>query len=252
MRIQGGLTLVERAVVLKFGGSATTNQTGLNPIYVSDFLSALKVDLMTLFEKAVFVVGGGVRARKELSLRGPKGALAITRQHAGELGQALRSLGLPISLSVPTTTEMLRGLIAETKFGVAVGGLELGQTTDAVALSAAQILNDLGYQVSIVVLSNVPAIYTADPKKDSDARQIAVASLEQLVKMGVLVDDMAAFEHGMNVPLDPVAVYRYKSLDHHPLFFAGADDAVGVGSFLTQGESNTGTLIKNGSEICLR
>jgi len=252
MRIQGGFTLVQRALVLKFGGSATTNQIGLIPIYVSDFLSALKVDLTKLFEKAVFVVGGGVRARKELSLNGPNGALAITREHAKQLGQTLRGMGLPISLNVPTATDKLRQQIEETSFGVAVGGLELGQTTDAVAMSAAQILNDLRYEVSIVVLSNVPAIYTSDPRLDSEAKQIAVATIVQLVEMGVLIDDPKAFKHGMNVPLDPIAVFRYKTLDHHPLFFAGASDIEGVKKFLTQSDTTTGTLIKQGSNICLR
>lgn len=242
---------MKNAVVLKFGGSATTNQTGLNPAYLAEFFSALKLDLTKLFAKAVFVVGGGVRARKELSLNGPQAALAITRQHAGQLGQTLRGFGLPISFTVPTTTDKLRKQIEETNFGVAVGGLELGQTTDAVAMSAAQILNDLGYQVSIVVLSNVPAIYTSDPREDLGAKQIAVATLGQLVKMGILIDDPEAFRHGMNVPLDPVAVYRYKTLDHHPLFFAGASDAEGVKKFLTQSETDTGTLIRQGSEICL-
>lgn len=239
-------------MVLKFGGSATTNQTGLNPAYLAEFFSALQVDLTKLFEKAVFVVGGGTRARKELSLHGPQAALAITRQHAGQLGQTLRGLGLPICLDVPTDVEKLRQQIEKTNFGVAVGGLELGQTTDAVAMSAAQILSDLGYQVSIVVLSNVPAIYTFDPKKDSNAQQIAVATLEQLVELGVLIDDPEAFRHGMNVPLDPVAVYRYKNLDHHPLFFAGAGDAEGVRKFLTRSDTDTGTLIRQGSELCLR
>lgn len=241
-----------RALVLKFGGSATTNQTGLNPSYLADFFSVLNMDLTETFEKAVFVVGGGIRARKELSLKGPQAALAITRQHAGELGQALRDFNYPICLNVPTNVDQLQKLVKETEFGVAVGGLELGQTTDAVAMSAAQILNDLGYEVAIVVLSNVPAIYTFDPKKNPEARQIAVATLEQLIELGILVDKPEAFHHGMNVPLDPVAVHRYTNLDHHSLFFAGASDAYGVKNYLTQGEITTGTLVRHGAELCLR
>jgi uridylate kinase len=244
--------LVRRAVVLKFGGSATTNQTGLNPAYLTEFFSGIGVDLTKLFDKAVFVVGGGIRARKELSLKGPKAALAITRQHAGQLGQALRSFNFPVCLNVPTNFAELQMLVEKTDFGVAVGGLELGQTTDAVAMSAAQILDNLGYEVSIVVLSNVPAIYTADPKNNPDAKQVAVATLEQLVELGVLVDNPDAFRHGMNVPLDPIAVYRYKILDHHTLFFAGASDTMGVKNYLTRGEINTGTLIRRGNELCTR
>lgn len=244
--------MIGRAVVLKFGGSATTNQTGLNPAYLTDFFSGIGIDLTKLFDKAVFVIGGGIRARKELSLNGPRAALAITRQHAGQLGQALRGFNFPVCLNVPTNFDELQKLIEITDFGVAVGGLELGQTTDAVAMSAAQILDSLGYEVSIVVLSNVPAIYTDDPKRNPEAKQVAVATLGQLVELGVLVDDPDTFRHGMNVPLDPIAVYRYKKLDHHTLFFAGASDTLGVKNYLTRGEVNTGTLVRHGSELCTR
>lgn len=249
--------MTKSALVLKFGGSATTTLDGLNLVYLADFFARLDLDLTKIFEKVVLVVGGGSRSRQALATAGPEAALAVTRDHAHELNLALRQLDLSgltqgvVAGLVPTNHQELRAAIIESQL-VAVGGLELGQSTDAVALSAAQILDELGCEVAIVVLSNVAAIYTQDPKKAPEAKQIACATLDQLVELGVLVDNPSAFKHGMNVPLDPIAVHRYANINHQPLYFAGAADIEGVRNFLTHGEQNSGTLVKRGLDLCLR
>lgn len=242
----------KRALVIKFGGSATTTLSGLNPAYLQDFFAGITLDLSKHFEKAVFVIGGGQRARVAIAQFGPEAALDVTREHAQELGTLLCELGLPVCGRIPRDVDELAEVVAQAKFGVAVGGLELGQSTDAVAMSAAQVLNALGYEVAIVVLSNVPAIYTADPRQDVEARQIVASDLETLIQMKILINEPKSFRHGMSVPLDPVAVFRYQGIAQHPLYFSQASDFDGVNQFLTNCEIKSGTLIKRGEQLCLR
>jgi uridylate kinase len=230
----------------------TVDLSGLNLLYVITLMSGLGIDLTKMFDKAVFVVGGGKRARQAFQDDGVKAAIAVTQEHASQLGAVLYdSLRLPLLREVPKSVIELEQAISGKAFGVAVGGLQAGQTTDAVAMSALNILSNQGYQVYPVVLSNVPAIYTADPQKDDQARAIKSASLIWLVEQGVLTAATNEFVDGMSVPLDPVAVNRFMSLQQHSLLFTSAEDVTGVRQFLTDEEVQSGTLIAQGVETCL-
>lgn len=242
--------MVKKAVVIKFGGSATISENGLNPDYIENFLNAVGYDLLKQFDKVVFVIGGGVRARRALNLYGPEEAVKITHGHAGQLSYELNKAGIVCDLNVPTTTSALRSAIEQAEYGVAVGGLEVGQTTDAVAISAVQKLVELEYQVQVVILSNIETIYTDDPKKTVLAQPIRVTSLDWLVERNIVVNDASRFSHGMNVPLDPVAVERYQCVKHVPLFFSGAGNTEGVRQFLSGKPVQSGTLIAEGRETC--
>lgn len=235
---------------MKFGGSATIGENGLNQDYLGNFLEEVGLDLIRQFEKAVFVIGGGVRARRALNLGGPDEAVKVTRGHAGQLSFELNKVGIACDFNIPINTSDLERLIEEAEFAVSVGGLELGQTTDAVAITAANKLADLDYQVSIVVLSNIEAIYTDDPKKIESAQAIKQASLPWLIENRILLGDAKLFTHGMNVPLDPVAVQRYSHNQSTSLFFTGADNTQGVREFLGGQSVQSGTLISEGVETC--
>lgn len=246
--------MVKRSIVLKFGGSATVGDNGLNPEYIKWFLESLGLSLTETFDKAVFVVGGGSPARKALAelgeVNGPLIALELTRRHARQLGQTMCELGISVCGTVPTTFLELRQAITDTQFGVAVGGLELGQTTDAIAMSAAGVLRNNGYTVDLVVLSNIHAIYNMPPDM-SYAKAIRHASLEWMLEEGILVNDAKSFRDGMNVPLDPVAIGRYQVFAPKvPLYFTKADNTAGVRQFLMGENLDSGTLISHGVETC--
>lgn len=204
-----------------------------------------------MFERAVFIVGGGQPARMALKtggVNGPELAVEATRRHAVQLGTTMCQLGMPIRGEIPTNVQELKQAISDAEFGVVAGGLELGQTTDAVAMSAAQILNDQGYEVSIIVLSNIGAIYTGDPKTVAHVRQIKQTSVDWLVEEGILINAPQFFKDGMKVPLDPIAVARYQEISQHPLYFTGVNNTAGVNQFLTTGQASNGTLISQGVE----
>ncbi|MDH5533038.1 MAG: hypothetical protein OEX81_01260 [Candidatus Pacebacteria bacterium] len=246
--------MVKKALVLKFGGSATVGDNGLNPDYIECFLFALSLYLTSMYEKAVFIVGGGPPARKALKehgeIAGPSIALELTRKHARQLGQEICRIGMPVCGTVPTTFLELRQAITDTDFGVAVGGLELGQTTDAIAMSAAGILTNSGYEVSLVVLSNIEAIYNMPPEM-VQARAIKQASLDWFLEERILLNDPSLFKDGMNVPLDPIATGRYQVFAQKvPLYFTKADNIAGVRQFLSGESPDSGTLIADGVEPC--
>lgn len=240
----------KRAIVLKFGGSATVDVEGLNLAYITRFLRELDVDLRQLFDKAVFVVGGGKRARQAFQSGGVQAAIEVTQEHALQLDGALCGFGYNCLGYVPTSPSQLEPAITQANFGVAVGGLEVGQTTDAVAMSAAEVLDSLGYQVTIIVLSNVAAIYTADPRTELTAKPIKYASLSWMIEQGILLDNPAQFSDGMSVPLDPVAVSRYSKLQQHQLLFCSADDVLSVRQLLMNEEVTNGTLLIPEVEPC--
>lgn len=241
-----------KAAVIKTGGSKMVDSNGLNRPNTIALLSGLRENL-TKLDKLSLVIGGGQPSRLALKtggVDGPQLAVEATRRHAAQLGEVMLQLGMPVYGEVPTNVSELQQAIADTEFGVAVGGLELGQTTDAVAMSAAQILLDDGYDVSLVVLSNIPAIYNMPPEM-INAKKISKVSLNWLLETGVLINDPRFFEHGMHVPLDPIAVQRYEGFAHKvPLYFTDASNTAGVRQFLLGEDLDSGTLITDGVEPC--
>jgi len=172
------------------------------------------VDAVKELEKAghqiFIVVGGGATARKYIDkawkLRFSKSELdelgiAATRLNARLLSLAL---GEPVGVEVPKTIEAAAGIAYEGKIPV-MGGTVSGHTTDTVAAMLANITtSDL-----LIFVTDVDGIYTADPKKDPNAKKIPRLSTKELTKMFGRIKQ----EPGINVVIDPMAVKlidRYK------------------------------------------
>jgi uridylate kinase len=239
-----------KALILKLGGSTAVNLAGLNLSYAARLIKDIEQPIFKQYERVVFVVGGGTRARQALIDGGVTAAIQVTQEHAAQLASVVIQAGLTCWDKVPTSVEKLEEAISETDFAVSVGGLEIGQTTDAVGMTATEILDRQGYQVSVVILSNVEAIYTADPRKFSSAKPVKKAPIDWFIQEGILLDNPQAFRDGMSVPLDPVAVSRYKALTKHKLLFTSADDVNGVRHFLTGVGEQSGTVICEGVDPC--
>lgn len=242
----------EKALILKFGGSSSTTMDGANPEYFLPFFDEVKDALTKHYARLALVIGGGARIRalqKGIESDAQKDAIAIQalRDHASQLGTFARESGLSVSSHIPHNEHHAREVIAQDDAtAVVLGGLKVGQSTDTVAVTAAEIFRDQGYDAMVIILSNVWRIFTADPKVVPDARPIRKAALDQLVHDGVLLNDPALFRSGMSVTVDPVAVSK---LQHRgtgpfiPVWFGHGQDRENVLHTVRSQEPTNGTQI---------
>lgn len=240
-----------QAIIFKFGGSSATTMEGTNKDYIRSFFSALKMDLPKLYDRIILVIGGGPRIRAlQETVEGDSAKNLIAREALWEHAQALlevsKEFGWDVTPVVPHSAEEAEKMIASKKDGVmAMSWLRDGQSTDASAVLAARGLQEAGYGVTMVMLSNINRIFTADPKKDPQAKPISVTSVPLLVNEGVFIDDPKAFKPGMHIALDPVAVSLLNGYgDTAPtIFFCHGADTKNTHAYLTGETFHDGTLL---------
>lgn len=245
-----------RAAVIKFGGSNATTLEGANVEYLSGFLREVAPLLLSMYARAILSIGGGPRVRVEqqrytTNEEKDTAGIRIIREHAHQLVSIARSIGLSVASSVPRNERELRELVHNHReFALVLGGLKTGQSSDAAAVTAAEVLQDEGYDAVIVMLSNIRHIFTADPKVNAGARPIQRASIDALVADGVVVNDPKLFVPGMNVALDPVAVSRLQERGRRGkpirLWFGHGSDVANAKRFLS------GKPVQGGTELVSR
>jgi uridylate kinase len=242
----------ERAIVIKFGGSAATNESGANKEYLRWFFTTLGPDFTRLFTRAAFIIGGGPRVRRlqaavDTNAEKDRVGLVALREHAAQLGEVVQEFGMSVESEVPLNPiDAHRIFATQKRFAVALGGLQIGQSTDTVAVTAAELFAQQQLDAQIVILSNVWRIYTADPKTNPDALPIHHSSVQQLINQNVLIDDPARFSPGMNVTIDPVATYNLAKQGQSapPVFFGHAEDVASIAQFLRQETPQNGTVLQ--------
>jgi uridylate kinase len=238
----------EKALVIKFGGSHATNLDGVNSEYIHWFFESLGSSFKKVFVQAAFVIGGGNRVRK-LQKNGKsdkekdKIGMNTLREHSSQMRSILIDNGIDVCDHIPTNYKDANSTIKNLKnYAICFGGLEVGQSTDAVAITAAELFEELGYEVSIIVLSNVDRIFTDDPNINNQAYPIKKSSVDMLVNEGVLVDEKKLWKPGMSISLDPIAVKKLSRL-LATLFFASAKDLNNINNFIFNKELDNGTMI---------
>src|SRR5215831_7305557 len=157
-----------RAVV-KLGGALFPRDLEASPIKsmaktLSEFASQEK-------NKLVIVVGGGANARAYIETARKLEAdestsdllgIQITKANAQLMTVALESEG--VSAPVASDVAMLPSLLRTSQV-VVIGGLQPGQSTNAVAALASEIT-----RTNILVnATDVEGVYTEDPKKNRQA-----------------------------------------------------------------------------------
>jgi len=80
---------------------------------------------------------------------------------------------------------------------VVMGGVALGQTTDAVSALLAELVR----ADRLVIATNVDGVYTADPKVDSSASKLDRMTPQELVRVAMLTEMKA----GSKSAIDPLA-----------------------------------------------
>ena len=151
----------------------------------------------------VLVAGGGENARTYISAARKLGAeestcdllgIQLTRANAELLRLALGSIA---SSKIPTTLSDLPHCVGSGK-AVVMGGLQPGQSTNAVAALAAEIT-----RAEILVNgTDVDGVYTEDPKKNPKAKLIRSVHVDKLLNWAMSGDVFA----GRYELLDPLAI----------------------------------------------
>ncbi len=135
--------------------------------------------------RLVAVAGGGNPARLYIRAARELGAseaaldqlgILITRANAELLIAALGGLAYPY---VPKTLEELLAASASSRSVIVMGGLQPGQSTNAVAALAAE---SLGADV-LVNATDVDGVYTEDPRKNPAARKLRSVGVEELARL---------------------------------------------------------------------
>ena len=195
---------MSETVVVKIGGHLLYEAAQMKPQtrriteYVEVFRKAIEKKL-----RPIIVVGGGEPARIYIDAARGLGAsealcdqigILVTRLNAWLIAVALGGHAYP---RVPTNLQELLDAISSGK-AVAMGGLQPGQSTDAVAAIAAE----LSGAKFMIKATDVDGIYTADPKTHPEARRIEEATYGEVLT----ILWRGGIEAGKYALLDPVAV----------------------------------------------
>ena len=188
-----------RAVV-KLGGSLFPREP--NVTRLKDMGKVLGV-FVEDGNQLVLVAGGGENARMYIATARKLGGdestcdllgIQITRANAELLRLALGSVA---STKIPTTLSDLPHFVGSGK-AVVMGGLQPGQSTNAVAALAAEIT-----RAEILVNgTDVDGVYTEDPKKNPKAKLIRSVKVDKLLTWAMGGEVFA----GRYELLDPLAI----------------------------------------------
>jgi len=142
----------------------------------------------------VTVAGGGQNARSYIDVARKLGAdestcdllgISVTRANAELFRLALGSVAVT---KIPTMLSELNHFVGPGRV-VVLGGLQPGQSTNAVAVLAAEITR----ADFLVNATDVQGVYTADPKKDPKATRYERLSHKEALDRDLKVMDATAF-----------------------------------------------------------
>jgi uridylate kinase len=238
----------QQAFVVKIGGSEAINEDGVEYTSTALFLRSIVQTLRDCYGRGAFVIGGGVRSRNAiqgLTIEAARDEVGMkcTHEHAAQLSAiATETLGVPMHPRVPTNPGELAQVLHDAIHPVTLGGIQRGQTTDAVAFMAAAGYKELGFVPRIVITSDVGSVYTANPREDALAKSIVQTTIEELLQRSILINDLAEYRSGMHTPLDPKAVQLLQELQA-VVFFTKMADTRNINAFLAGHPVYSGTLI---------
>jgi uridylate kinase len=185
----------------------------------------------------VTVAGGGQNARVYIDAARKLGAdestcdllgIGITRANADLLRLALGGIAVP---KIPTLLSEVTHHASAGK-ALVLGGLQPGQSTNAVAALAAEITRS----DFLVNATDVDGVYTADPKKNPKAKLLRSISVDKLLAWAMAGDVYA----GKYELLDPVAL-KIMQRARIPTRFVSMEDPSNITSALRG--RDIGTLV---------
>jgi len=167
-----------KTIVISLGGSVLVPSLESNNIAAYAGMLSRLADTFRVF----VVVGGGGEARRYISAAR---SLAIDEATSDEIGILITRLNATMLISAlgraaypAVPTSHYEALEAATSGKIVImGGVTPGQTTDAVS---AVLAERAGADI-LINATSVDGIYSADPKKDPDAKKIAHLTPEDLL-----------------------------------------------------------------------
>lgn len=214
-----------KRVLLKLSGEVFGGAKGIgvDPDVVHDIAGQIAEVVRGGTQIAIVVGGGNYFRGAELQQRGMDRARA---DYMGMLGTVMNCLALQDFLEkegieTRVQTAITMGQVAEPyiprrsirhleKGRVVIFGAGAGMpffTTDTVA---AQRALEIGAQALLLAKSGVDGVYTADPKKDSNATKYDSISFDEVIAKSLAVADAAAFSLCRENKL-PIIVFDLKN-----------------------------------------
>lgn len=182
-------------IVYSFGGSILAN---LDPERITRYAEAFK-DL-SKDHKIFIIVGGGRIAREYIKKARTFGASEIFCDNIGIIATRMNAMIMAAALGKAAPEDIPQNYsdAAESHHQIVVmGGVNPGQTTDAVSALLAERL----HADRLVIVTSVDGIYTADPEIVSSAQKLKSITIQELVHMAMKTDIKA----GSRSPIDPIA-----------------------------------------------
>ena len=221
-------------VVLKVGGFAFSTEGRTEPL-ISEYVKLLKQ--LAKEHQFVVVTGGGSIARAYIQIardmRVPESlcdqlGILVSRLNARLVVDGLSDSAYP---EIPTTVAELGRFFASGKL-VAMGGLQPGHSTNAVAAIAAETIKaDL-----FLNATDVDGVYTSDPSEDASAKHLDEVNVNKLTEI-LAHNEMNAGDYDL---MDPIAL-RIIQRSHIPTVILDGRNLANVTKAL-HGE-RTGTRI---------
>lgn len=169
--------------VVKLGGSLLFEKNGsLRIDFIQRFLDILR-EPSVREKKTVVVVGGGATARQYINCA--RGSV-LNESALDQLGILASRLNASLLYTmfynafptVPSTLEELARMYASNMPVLFMGGLQPGQSTTTVSALVAEATGS-----GLIIATDVEGVYTADPKKDPNAKLLESVSVEKLIEV---------------------------------------------------------------------
>lgn len=221
-------------IVIKVGGSAIA--PSLEAKRFSDYARVIKS--LAKEHTVLVVVGGGTPARQYINVTKELNAsnalrdligIGVSRLNARLLISAMNDSAYP----EPPRDYQEANLAMYSGKIVIMGGVQPGQTTDAVAAILAEYVHaDL-----LIRTTSVDGVYTADPKVDKSAKKIDHMTPQELLELVVKMEMTA----GANNIFDMLGAQIVKR-SHIPMVVIGGNDPNNIIEAVSG--KKIGTLIK--------
>lgn len=196
-------------VVMSIGGSLIVPNGGINTIFLQKLNSFIRKQLAHHKDRQFFlVIGGGSTARRYRDA-GKEVIGKLTDEDLDWLGIHSTRLNAHLVRTIfhdiahPHIIEHYEIIRKVDEPVVVASGWKPGWSTD---FCAALICEDYGVK-TVLNLSNIPQVFTKDPRKFKDAKPINHTSWPDFRK---LVGDK--WIPGMNAPFDPIAARKSEEL----------------------------------------
>jgi uridylate kinase len=185
-----------KTVVISLGGSIIVPET----VDVA-FLKRFKGIIESLADERFIIICGGGKVCRNYQ-QAARETAAVTNSDLDWIGIAATRLNAELVRSIFGTKALSKVIhdpnekIEPSKRVIIGAGFEPGSSTDLRAVQLAKRFD----AVRVINMSNIDYVYSADPKKDPDAKKLTAISWSDFQ---LLVGDK--WDPGLNMPFDPIA-----------------------------------------------